>query len=239
MESFGSFLNISINEEVVEQEYKLFVEYVEQDIICEFSLPAVLKSKIDFIKELADKTMMSMIDLFKIFKNKKVFKFMSYFNWNINKLFTFVRKGFKEYHKVINILTKKIHESKAGQKWEAFVIDMETFIKSHPSLKRIGGIAVASILIYIWFNMTFTGSVEYDFNMNDMLAALAGNYSLVDIFTGEEGIKLLMFLVTGKMGLTFPWPGATAIQFILAVVTTLGIMGGIKVKNKLNQLKSS
>lgn len=239
MESFGSFLNISINEEVVEQEYKLFVEYVEQDIICEFSLPAVLKSKIDFIKELADKTMMSMIDLFKIFKDKKVFKFMSYFSWNINKLFTFVRKGFKEYHKVINILSKKIHESKAGQKWEAFVIDMETFIKSHPSLKRIGGIAVASILIYIWFNMTFTGSVEYDFNMNDMLAALAGNYSLVDIFTGEEGIKLLMFLVTGKMGLTFPWPGATAIQFILAVVTTLGIMGGIKVKNKLNQLKSS
>ena len=239
MESFTSYCNISINEEVVEQEYKLFIEYVEQDIICEISLPAVLKSKIDFIKELADKTMMSMVDLFKIFKDKKVFKFMSYFGWSISKLFSFVRKGFKEYHKVINILTKKVAESRAGKKWEEFVIDMEAFITNHPSLKRIGGVAVASILVYIWFNMTFSGSVEYDFNMGDMLRALAGNYSLVDIFTGEEGIKLLMFLVTGKMGLTFPWPGATAIQFILAVITTLGIMGGIKVKNKLNKLKSS
>ena len=72
-----------------------------------------------------------------------------------------------------------------------------------------------------------------------MLQALAGNYDIIDLFTGEEGIKLLLFLVTGKMGLTFPWPGANTVQFILAVVTTLGIMGGIKVKSKLNQLKSS
>ncbi len=239
MESFSSYCNISINEEVFETEYQQFVEYVEQDIIREFSLPAVLKSKIDFIKDLADKTMMNMVDLFKIFKDKKVFKFMSYFGWSINKLFAFVRKGFKEYHKVINILTKKIHESKAGQKWDAFVLDMDTFIKNHPYLKRLGGVAVASILAYIWFNMTFTGSVEYDFNMNDMLLALAGNYSLVDIFSGAEGIKLLMFFVTGKMGLTFPWPGASAIQFILAVTVALSIMAGVKVKNRINTLKSS
>ena len=72
-----------------------------------------------------------------------------------------------------------------------------------------------------------------------MLQALSGKYDMISLFTGEDGIKLLMFLVTGKMCLTFPWPGASTAQFIIAVITTLGIMGGIKIKNKLNKLKSS
>ena len=230
MESFSSYCNVSINEEVFETEYQQFVEYVEQDIIREFSLPAVLKSKIDFIKDLADKTMMNMVDLFKIFKDKKVFKFMSYFGWSINKLFTFVRKGFKEYHKVINILTKKIHESRVGKKWEDFVIEMDTFIKNHPYLKRLGGVAVASILAYIWFNMTFLGDFSFDFDISDMLNALAGKFSLIDLFTGEEGIKLLLLLFTGKMGLTFPWPSPTSVLFITAVLYSLGKI----YKSKLN-----
>lgn len=239
MESFSSYCNISINEEVFETEYQQFVEYVEQDIIREFSLPAVLKSKIDFIKDLADKTMMNMVELFKIFKDKKVFKFMSYFGWSINKLFAFVRKGFKEYHAFMDIVAKKISESKAGMKWEELVIYLEDLLKTHPKLKKIGGVAVASILAYIWFNMTFTGSAEYDFNMGDMLTALAGSYSLSALFAGDKGIKLLVFLVTGKLGLSFPWPGAQVVQFTAAVILTLGLMAGVKVQNHINLLKSS
>lgn len=228
METFSQFYEI--------REYEEFVDYFESDTLYEEILNESLRKKVDFVQELAKKTGTNIKDLFAIFKDTNVFKFMSYFGWSITKLFKFIREGFKQYHKVINILSSKIYKSKFGQKWDVVLKDVDDIIQSHPVLSKLTGVAVASILAYIWFNMTFTGSLEYDFNMTDMLAALAGKFTLVDIFSGEEGIKLLMLFLTGKMGLSFPWPGPSTVQFLVAVTATLAIVATVKLKNK-EQLK--
>lgn len=95
---------------------------------------------------------------------------------------------------------------------------MDEFLKTHPKTKRITGVAVAAIIAYIWFNMTFTGNWEYDFDMSDLVAALAGQFSLSSVFAGKDGIKLLMLFSTGLAGLSFPWPGPNAIKFICSVL---------------------
>jgi len=99
--------------------------------------------------------------------------------------------------------------------------DLDNFLKNHPKIKRIAGIGVAALLIYIWFNMTFTGDFEYDFNLVDVLAALGGKFSLSQIFAGKDGMKLLLLFATGVIGLSFPWPGPTSIKFLTAVVQSV------------------
>lgn len=213
-------------------EYQEFINFLDAGaIINEDLISESLKDKLTFFKDLATETGANIKEIYAIFKDADVFKFMSYFKWSIVKLFEFIREGFKQYHKILGILAKKIHQSQAGQSWDAFVRDMDDFLTNHPVLARLGGIAVASILVYIWFNMTFTGSPEYDFNMTDILTALTGKYTLAAIFSGEEGIKLLLLFVTGKLGLSFPWPGPATIQFTVGVVTTLATMAAVKLKN--------
>ena len=108
---------------------------------------------------------------------------------------------------------------------------MDDYLKSHPKVKRFGGLVVSGMLIYIWFNMTFTGDFAYDFDMADILQALAGKFSLSTIFGGPDGAKLLILFVTGVIGASFPWPGPSSVQFISAIVMGLAK----KVKARLSK----
>jgi hypothetical protein len=82
--------------------------------------------------------------------------------------------------------------------------------------------------------MTFLGDIEFDFDMSLITGALIGSYSLSDIFTSPSGIKMLGLLVTGTLGLSFPW--STIPQFSLAIGSAIYDLYKKK-KNKMFTMK--
>lgn len=80
------------------------------------------------------------------------------------------------------------------------------------------GPVIAGVLVLIWLNMAFTGDFDYDFDMEAIKKALIGEFSLQDLFFSDEGKRLLMLLVTGKvLNLGFPWLSDYSNGFKLAV----------------------
>ena len=194
-------------------------------------ISASIRKKLDFIREIADQLKIEASELVKLFMDKDVFKFFQRIGWNLKKLFDMAKKGFK----LASILADTIAEyaeKKGISKWtEAEFKKLDEYLKKHPKTKRIIGVGVASILIFIWLNMSFTGDPAYDFNFSDVLDALSGDVSLTDVFTGKEGIKLMMLFTTGMVtGLSFPWIGATSVQFVGGVIYSLAKKHKIKIR---------
>jgi ribosomal protein S6--L-glutamate ligase len=207
-----------------DDEYIEFLEWansIQGDQIDEGLIPSGLKKKFEFIKKLAVGMKVKIKDLITLFKNSKVFKFFKNIKFSMAKLHALLKKGFKVYQDFLTAIGDFIAKTPAGQWTEQKLKALDGFLQRHPKTKRIAGIAVAAVLVYIWFNMTFTGDPAFDFGMDDLLAALAGKFKLSTLFAGPQGIKLLLLFATGAIGLTFPWPGPSKIQFAVGVAQTL------------------
>jgi hypothetical protein len=205
-----------------DRDYELYVEAIhlhEDDTLNEFvsAITGKLKKYYDFIKDLAEKAKIGVKDIAELLKNKGVFEFFKKIGFSIKRLFDLVRNGFKYYRDLQRAIAEYIAETKVV-KWTAEKIkDLDEFLKRHPKTKRLVGIAVGAILLYIWLNMSFTGDFDYDFDQSTLISALMGNFSLTDIFTGPEGIKLLTLFITGSF-LSFPWPGPQTALFIVSLI---------------------
>lgn len=216
---------IKLTEILTELQYDEFVLFVNRyrlneqcHVVNEIVIPSRLKKIWGFIKELGKKVSLKMVDLVKLFLNKTVFKFFAKIKFSMEWLFKLVKKGFKAYKDVIKAIGEYLASTKIGKWTEEKLKDLDAFLAKHPKTKRIAGMAVAGILIYIWLNMTFTGNADYDFDMTDMILALGGGFTLSTLFAGPEGMALLTLFATGVIGLSFPWPGPQHFQFIGAVL---------------------
>jgi hypothetical protein len=218
-------MEISLTDILHELQYEEFCKFVKENKldsdVCtlnEFAIPGRLKKIWSFLKELKDIIKVKIMDLAKLFMNKLVFKFFAKIKFSMKYLFDLVKKGFKAYKEVIKAIGDYLSKTKVGRWTEDKLKDLDAFLAKHPKTKRIAGMAVAGILIYIWLNMTFTGNADYDFDMGDMILALGGGFTLSTLFAGPEGMALLTLFVTGVIGLSFPWPGPQHLQFIGAIV---------------------
>ena len=230
-------MNTTLSEIVYEIQYEEFYRFVEDNdltsdkvVLKEIVIPGKLKKIWGFITELKNMLKVKIADLVKLFLNKLVFKFFAKIKFSMKYLFGIVKKGFKAYKEVINAIGEYVANTKVGKWTEDKLKDLDAFLAKHPKTKRIAGFAVAGILIYIWLNMTFTGNADYDFDMGDMLLALAGGFTLSTLFAGPDGMALLMLFATGVIGLSFPWPGPQSFQFIGAVVYGSAKLVGQKIR---------
>ena len=180
------------------------------------------KTQIDFIKGIAANLKIGFKELLKMFKNKYVVSFFKAIKWSFATLFKILKQGHKAYQTVSDVIFGYLADNKVA-KWTQSKLDgLDEYLQTHPKTKRLAGLAVSGMLVYIWLNMSFTGDIEYDMNFTDVIEALAGNFSIASIFAGPEGIKLLTLFATGMLfGLSFPWIGATSVHMIGGVLTAL------------------
>jgi len=210
-------------------------EVIEGGMINEFSIPSFLSKQYDFVKDLASSISVNIKDMAKLFMNRTVFNFFSKIKWSFEFVFDLAKKGLRIYREVLDAIGEYVSKTKVGKWTEDALKDLDNFLKTHPKIKRIAGIGVAALLIYIWFNMTFTGDFEYDFNLVDVLAALGGKFSISQIFAGKDGMKLLLLFATGVIGLSFPWPGPTSVKFLTAVVKSFAKWAKMKLTKESKQ----
>jgi hypothetical protein len=217
-------------------EYKLYMEYMERTEwgirIDEFSVPSFLSKSVNFIKDLASKLSLKLTDVMKLFANRSVFQFFQKIKWNLDYLFKIIKDGHRAYTQVLSAISEYVAKTKVGRWTEDKLKDLDKWLQNHPKLKRIGGIVVAGLLIYIWFNMTFIGDAKYDFNLTDVYAALSGKFSLANLFAGTSGTQLLLLFATGVIGISFPWPGPASVKFIYAMIKSLADWAKVKLQKE-------
>lgn len=155
------------------------------------------------------------------FKQKSIYSIMKAFKFNILLAFRAVGEASKALRGGLAAVFKEIYNTKGFQKIRSGAIKVDTLLNRYPKLKKIGGIVVAGLLLYIWLNMTFIGDMDYDFNFTNTIEALQGRYSIADLFTSADGLMLITLFGTGAtLGLSVPWLGAKAYNLLLALVYT-------------------
>lgn len=206
------------------QEFKKYINLYEKDLLTELDMPSWIKDKFKFVQEMASILKTDVKVLFGLFKNSKVYKFFASIKWSLSYLYELIQTGLKTYRNVLDAISEFIAKNKVVQWTTEKLGELDEFIKKHPKTAKVAGIAVAGLLIYIWFKMTFTGDPSYDFDMETILLAFSGKFSLAQIFGGKDGVKLLLLLTTGIIGIGFPWPSSQSIQFVGSVVYSLAKM---------------
>lgn len=186
-------------------------------------LSAKFKDGIEFIKKFTGIIKGNLLDMLKVFKEKAIFAFFSKIKWSINELISIVKKGYKLWRQLHDIIAKYIAETGIVAWSEKKLTELDDYLNAHPIIKRVGSLVVVGFLIYQWTSMiSFTGDIDFDFDQSLLFAAIVGSYSLAAIFATPDGIKMLMFIATGVLtGLTFPWPGDAWILFVLSLIYTV------------------
>ena len=245
--------------------YKLYCEYMDlasvgllnesylinEGIFDKLKDLNLVKGLIDFfndIKEiinaLASEFKLGVKEIIKAFKNRDVFGVLKAFGFNLKLMI----KSINAFTGIIRKGILKIFEEMAStgvfQKIRSGALKVDEVLNRYPLLKKVAGIAVAGLLLYIWLNMTFIGDMDYDFNFGDLVAALRGSFSLADLFVSPSGLMLIALLGTGSLlGLSAPWLGKSSYNLIMGLSYTAfakikesALMAKIKKKLKFSKL---
>ena len=190
-----------------------------------------------FAYDISKQVGLSIKSLMKLFKNPLTIKLFSMVGWSFKTLFSLLKTAHKKWNELFDIIFKyaeKVPYVKGSKEW---LEGLDKYMKDHPVARRITGVVIAGMFIYLFFVVEFTFDVDFDFDSSEVVDGLSGNFSLVDIFHGAAGIKFLSLIVAGTaFRLSFPWPGATSVHFIVSILYTLAKKAGIdlkKIKNKL------
>jgi len=160
-------------------------------------------------------------ELIKALKDKALFGILKAVGFNFKKLLDafnslsgLVRDGLLD-------VFKELVKTKVFQKIRSGAVKVDEVLDKYPILKKVAGIAVAGILLYIWLNMSFIGDADFDFNFSDLAGALAGSFSLADLFASPSGLLMITLFGTGSLlGLSVPWLGKSMYNLIAGLVYT-------------------
>jgi len=173
----------------------------------------------DEILKLADTLKVGLLDIINALKERSVFGVLKAVGFKIKLLVKAISELSRIFREGLLRVFAEISRNKYVQKIRSGVMKIDELLDKYPLLKKLAGIAVAGLLLYIWLNMTFIGDLEYDMNITAMVAALGGAYSLADIFASPEGLMMITLFATGGL-ISAPWLGASTLNLTLALVYT-------------------
>jgi hypothetical protein len=183
----------------------------------ESQLSEGIKDIWEFIKEIAIQAKARIKDLVNLFKNKAIFQFFSFSNFNLESLKKNLKLAYQAYVKIAHAIPDlavkmvelglKTDDPKVlanREKRAAALRAVNDWIKEHKTILRISGIVFAGILILIWFQVGLTGDLEYDVDFAEFFLAVQGKLTFIDFITNhQQGLKWIILAVMGTVGLNF------------------------------------
>lgn len=119
---------------------------------------------------------------------------------SISNLYSLYTTAYKETSALI---FGNINKTMIGDMLRNGTIKIQDLVEKNPKLKYVVGPIIAYTLYYIWTKMVFKGDFLYDFDWSTNLKALTGDVDVVNIFSGEAGVELLVWFGLGLSGM-FP-----------------------------------
>lgn len=185
------------------------------------SLTILFKQLRSELRKISSQFKLSTQEIIAAFKSRDAFGVLKGFGFNVKLMFNAIKELTKFVREGLLTVFKELEKTKAIQKLRRGFIKVDDLIKRHPILTKVTGIALAGLLLYIWLNMTFIGDFEYDFDFTQISDALAGKFSIADMFLSPEGLMLISLFGTGfAFGLSVPWLGKSLYNLVLAIIYT-------------------
>lgn len=211
-----------------ESENELYHEINESDIPTMYSygkevLKGVWSRLREEIKETAKQFNISVQEIKLALSSPNIKEILKAFGYSIKAFVKGVLQSVGLVGTLCHELFEELQKYGFAEDLDRGIKHIDKFLESHPMAKKVSGFMVATVLIYIWLSMTFTGRFSSDMNLKNVLLAVSGKYSLTDIFTTSEGKMMLVLFGTGSF-VTFPWLGITAGNLLLAMVYTGFVM---------------
>ena len=172
-----------------------------------FTLPSILrtlKGEISKVVEHLKGVGVGVADIVKAFQEKSVFKLLKGVGFTLGKLLKAVKTAMaipsRSLFAALSDLAAEFKNTKfmKALKPAERIAKLEGLIKKHPILTKVTGVAVAGLLIVMYVKSSCTGDIDWDLSLvDDVLAALHGNFSLVDMFTSNEGLYAIAAVIFG------------------------------------------
>jgi hypothetical protein len=240
-EEFINEQNDTLFEEITYEAYCLALDHqINENFFSDIKDKAVeIAMKVlgpikEFVQKIAEDFNVGLLKIIEALKQKSVFEFLKAIKFNLG----LIVKAFKELTSLIrNGLFKifeKITKSGVFEKLRNGAMQFDAFLDEYPLFKKIGGLAIAGILIYMWLNMTFIGDFDYDFNWGDILAAITGKFTISDLFFSPAGLMLIALFVTGPY-ISVPWLGSSIYNLVVALFYT----GYVKLRDNDMNIKNT
>jgi hypothetical protein len=186
------------------------------------AIVGVFKSIKDEIFTIVKDFGISLKEIVKGLRDRDVYQILRGLKFNVVVL----ERAFREFRyfwvRGLQSVFKEISENKYIQKIRMGLMTIDEFLDKFPILKKATGPAVGGFLLFMWLNRGFTGRVDYDLDVSDILSALAGKYSFADILASPKGLMTLTIIATGGLGgfVSATWLASSTANIVLALVYT-------------------
>ena len=186
---------------------------------------SVLKELKEGLSELADHIKIDADELVKLWTTKEAFSLMKIFKFSLGAVLKSLKEASSLMHKGLLKTFHEMHKSGTLRKIQTGAIKFQEVLNEYPILKALSGIALAGLLLYCWFNMSYTGNPDYDFDLSDIAAAISGHYTIADLLGTPEGLMMIGLLGAGMTGISFPWLLSSKLCLVVAMCFTLAKRG--------------
>jgi hypothetical protein len=208
-------LDLCVHDRLTEGFFSSFFSGVSSDIISFFN-----ELKSTFTKIQSD-FHISIDKIAVAFKQRDVFKLLKAFRFSLASILRAMKSLNTLIHSGLVTAIRQFTRSDLFQKVKKGVATIDEVFDEYPVLKKLAGPALAALLLFVWLNMSFTGSFDSDFDFTDIIGALNGHFSLTDLFASDSGLaNLLLFAVGFATGLSFPWLAESSYNMIVALLYT-------------------
>lgn len=182
-------------------------------------IPGIFQEIRDALHEISVDFKLELSDIITALKNRDVFKLLKSVGFGLTL------KSFRAFSKIlsspVNRAFKELHDTKIFKKFRDNRDEIRDFLDRHPVIKKISGLALAGLLLYIWFNMTFIGALQYDMDLSDVMDAVRGSYTIEHFLTSPDLVKYLTLFLTGFVGgISVVWLGHSIYNLVLAITYT-------------------
>lgn len=191
----------------VRNKYKTIIEFIK-------------KMKNTFMKNLKE-TGIGIKELFTAMIQRDFYSLLVALKFNLAQIMKAIGAGQKLVANGILAVLNKVVKSDLFFMLEKKLIKIDAIIAKYPILKKLTGVALAGLLIFMWLRMTFIGDFSFDFDLSIAFDALSGQYTIKDLLGTPSGLQFLSLFFLGQFaGISFDWVLATPILVVIMLVYT-------------------
>jgi hypothetical protein len=213
-------LNIHINESLTYEEYVKVLDSIDMmDESLGEVLPAMFREMKNVIIQLSNNLKMDLKIVVEAFKSGDFFKLVKTLGFDM------ILEVLKDISRLIsgplNAAFKELYQTKAFDGFRDDKPKMKEFLDKHPALRKISKGVLTGLLIFLWMNLPFIGSFDYDFDMGEIIDAYKGKFGIEDFLASPDLVGYTVLLLFGEItGLSWMWLGGSLYNVGLAVLYT-------------------
>ena len=186
--------------------YEEYVALLDGELVERVTISRTLQDLKNHFASIVADFKVSTQELGNALKDRSVFALLKAFGFSMKKMASAMYKGVTTLNRILISVVTQMSETGDLEKLRKGSMNVDQFMQKYPALKKITGPMVAGFLVYQWLNMSFSGDFKQDFNIENILNALSGNYTFEDVLSSPLGFKSMVQLMAGlSAGVTFPW----------------------------------